>query len=50
VLRNNFRLQEPKSETNLRDPSGPLSKGIQSSTIPKVNKKVNSVIEKPVAA
>ena len=39
-----------KSETNLPDLSGPLSKIIPSSTIAKVNKKVSSVIEKPVAA
>ena len=37
-----------ESETNLPDPSGPLSKVIPSSTITKVNEKVSSVIEKPI--
>ena len=40
----------PNGETNLPDPSGPLSKVIPSSTIAKVNEKVSSVIEKPAAA
>ena len=40
----------PNGETNLPDPSGPLSKVIPSSVIAKVNEKVSSVIEKPAAA
>ena len=43
------KKESPKIETNLPDPNGPLSKVIPSSTIAKINDKVISAIEKPVA-